>query len=287
MTLPLPVQLASAAAAEPPEPFPPLDEEVRRVESVMPAWMGISYRAVVQEAGAPSALPRGAARIIHVYDDSPAAAARLRPGDVILGLPGRPFTEPHQLREWIMRFEIGGEAALDVSRDEKRMQVALHPAPFPLEMPKLPGPPRVGSVAPPVELDMVRGEARYAASSKRLLFFWATWCLICKDALPEIEAFAAARGVEVVAITDEERGRVDAFLADPPPAFPAVVGLDRYRQTFLEYGVSGTPTFVLIEDGVVRHYQSGYARQTGLKIEGWRWREAASHSRPGSAVAAP
>ena len=47
---------------------------------------------------------------------------------------------------------------------------------------------------------------------------------------------------------------------------------DELRRSFLAYGMSGTPTFVLVDgDGVIRSYSVGYAPTKGLGIEGWTW----------------
>jgi thiol-disulfide isomerase/thioredoxin len=210
--------------------------------------------------------------VMIVYPDSPATAAGLQAGDIILGRRGQPFTEPHQLREWIMRSEVGATMRLQVLRNGRPMQVALRPGPFPVELPKLPGPPQVGSVAPPIKVDFVQGATRLATNRPRLLFFWATWCTICHSSLPELLAFARDKGVDLVAITDEDPATVRRFLADFHQPFPAIVATDPYRATFQRYGVGGTPTFVLIDGaGIVRQYQTGYVRTAGLQIEGWKW----------------
>ena len=57
------------------------------------------------------------------------------------------------------------------------------------------------------------------------------------------------------------------------------VAVDEYRRAFLAYGVSGTPTFVLVDaQGDVQSIATGYAPAKGLPIDGWTWsgREAAS-----------
>ena len=47
---------------------------------------------------------------------------------------------------------------------------------------------------------------------------------------------------------------------------------DELRRSFLAYGVSGTPTFVLVDgEGVVRSYSVGYTPAKSLGIEGWTW----------------
>ena len=261
---------ASAAAMDPPEQFPPLDEDRQIVQAVMPAWMGIQFRPASLTVHKNEKHPPGAVTVMTVYPDSAAAAAGLEVGDVILGPPGKPFLEPQQVREWTMQREIGEPAPLNIVRAGQGHQVTLRPEPYPIKLPELPGPPKVGSAAPPLKLDPFRGDRTLAAGRPHLLFFWATWCTPCKFALPEVMAFAAARGVEVVAVTDEDTDTLTSFFQQFNQPFPDTVAIDPYRTAFQAYGVSGTPTFVLVDaDGVVRHYHTGYSAQQGLQIEGW------------------
>jgi hypothetical protein len=46
--------------------------------------------------------------------------------------------------------------------------------------------------------------------------------------------------------------------------------------------VSGTPTIVLVDaKGSVRHYQTGYNLENGLRIDGWSWEgREGSETRP-------
>jgi hypothetical protein len=84
----------------------------------------------------------------------------------------------------------------------------------------------------------------------------------------------------VVAITDEEPAQLDRFFAKFEHEFPPLVAIDAKRDAFLAYGVSGTPTFVLVDGkGVVRSISTGYTPAKGLQIAGWRWadRPAAAH----------
>jgi thiol-disulfide isomerase/thioredoxin len=265
-------RVSSAAALEPPPPFPPLAEERRLVEAVMPAWMGIHYQPIADSQRRRWSTEAGAVAVTTVYPDSPANAAGLRVGDIILGPPDQAFREPHQVREWTMRSEIGRPEPLAILREGSEMQITLRPGPFPLKLPELPGPPPVGSKAPPLKIEAFRGGPKLVSTRPRLLFFWATWCLICHSSLPEVLAFAEARNVRVVAITDEDPEIVERFLGEFHEPFPEIVATDPFRITFQSYGVSGTPTFVLLDgDGLVRHYQSGYHPLAGLQIDGWKW----------------
>ena len=266
-------QFATAAAMQMPATFPPLEEDRHVVNAVMPAWMGIQFRPVAESPSKAAKFPPGAVTVYTVYPQSPAAAAGLEVGDVILGPPGQHFNEPQQVREWTMQRQIGEPAPLEIVRDDRVRQISLRPDPYPIKMPELPGPPKVGSVAPPLKVEPFRGDRTFAAGRPHLLFFWATWCTPCKFSLPEVMAYGAARNVEVVAITDEDAETLKGFFSQFQQPFPETVAIDPYRATFQAYGVSGTPTFVLVDaDGVVRHYGTGYNAQSGLGIEGWDYK---------------
>ncbi len=253
-------------AADPP-PFPGLADDRAVVDEVMPAWMGIRYRPPSEEEQEEEQRRAGAVTVVTVYEGSAAEKAGLRVGDVIVGTPDQEFLEPNQVREWTMQREIGEPAGLLIRRDGKPMRLTLLPDPFPIEMPKLPGPPKVGSVAPPVDVEDYRGSVEVQPGKETLLFFWATWCAPCKFALPEVMRAAEERGVEVIAITDEKEKALDAFFEKFAEPFPENIAVDPYRQSFQAYGVSGTPTFVLIDgSGKVSHYKTGYNAKLGLEL---------------------
>jgi thiol-disulfide isomerase/thioredoxin len=266
----------TAAALDPPPSFPPLSDDQQVVDAVMPAWMGIRYRPLSEDELEREKVEVGAVRVVTVFPDSPATGAGLEVGDVILGPPGARFEEPNAVREWTMRREVGEPAPLEIRRERRLKRVTLRPGPFPLEMPELPGPPKVGSAAPPIDVEVFRGPKKLAGNGPRLLFFWATWCGPCKASLPELLAFAESKGVEVVAITDEPAPKLEEFLGKLGEPFPEIVASDRYRSTFQNYGVSGTPTFVLVDAaGIVRHYKTGYNAKLGLGIGDWKWEKKA------------
>jgi thiol-disulfide isomerase/thioredoxin len=257
-----------------PEPFPPYDDDVKLAENVLPAWMGINFRQAAEKSRTEHQLKEGAAAVLTVYPDSPAKAAGLEVGDLIVGPPGHPFVEPHQVREWTMLSPIDKPAPLVVQRGDRQLQVTLVPKPYPVRLPELPGPPKVGSAAPSVPLNQYRGTVPTALADGKphLLFFWATWCAPCKASIPELLAFEGARDTQVIAITDEPSEQLDAFFKHYEGPFPATVATDELRRAFQAYGVSGTPSFVLVDAaGNVAAQATGYTPEKGLGIEGWKW----------------
>lgn len=271
-----------------PEPFPSLERDLAAATEVLPAWLGIQFRPLDDRQRARAGLDAGAARVVTVYPDSPAAAAGLRPGDIVLGPPGTPFRESDQIREWTMLSPVGEPRALEVLREERPLRLSVVLAPMPARWPTLPGPPQPGTIAPSLQLDRYRGHppATLAAGRSHLLFFFATWCGVCKAALPELDAFARERATPVVAISDEPREQLDRFFERFTGAFPAIVATDPDRRTFSAFGVNGIPTFVLVDgEGRVRSTATGYTAARGLAIEGWTWSQrpagASASARPG------
>ena len=160
-----------------------------------------------------------------------------------------------------MRSAVDRPAPLVVRRGDDEMKLTLVPKPYPVKLPELPGPPKVGTAAPSLSLSAYRGTLpeRLADGTPHLLFFWATWCAPCKASLPEVLAYEAATHTAVVAITEFK-------------PFPATVAVAELRRAFQAYAVSGTPTYVLVDGaGLVQSAATGYTPEKSLGIPGWSW----------------
>ncbi|HJQ84900.1 MAG TPA: thioredoxin fold domain-containing protein [Candidatus Binatia bacterium] len=265
------------------EPFPSFDEDVRLARNVLPGWMGINFRQADKKARERLKLAEGAATILTVYPDSPAQAAGLEVGDMVLGPRDRPFTEPRQIREWVMTSPVDRPVPLVVQRGEEQLQVTLVPKPFPIKLPDLPGPPAVGTTAPPLALSSYRGSlpGRLDDGRSHLLFFWATWCAPCKASVPELLAFERERDTQVIAVTDEATELLDGFFSHWKDPFPATVGVDELRRAYQAYAVSGTPTFVLVDGkGLVQSQSTGYTPEKSLGVPEWTWKDAPAAEKP-------
>jgi len=261
--------------------FPPLAVERQLMEEILPSWLGVRFRSVPEAVRSENRVPEGASWLEVVFPDSPAAKAGLQAQDVILGPPDRPFTDAVQLREWTMTSPRGTPLRLRVARladdpeEDSEFEATLVLEPLPVVWPELPAPPLKGDLAPalPSGLRPVgSAELPDLVDRPHLLFFWATWCKPCKEAVPEVLAFAAAEGLPVIAISDETTETVAGFLKRRQEDFFEWVAVDPLRQSFITYGVSGTPTLILVDkNGRVRHRQVGYRRSDGLSVDGWSW----------------
>jgi thiol-disulfide isomerase/thioredoxin len=260
--------------------FPPLATELAILEEVSPSWLGVRFRSVAAQVRGERRLPAGATFLDAVYPGSPAERAGLQPGDIVLGTPGRPFETSRQLREWTLTAPRGVPLTLAALRPgaegaDRAFEAKLVLGIVPVDLPRLPDPPQVGErapVLPPALRSVGRPSLPEVRGRAHLLFFWATWCGPCKAAVPEVRALAEARGLPIVAISDEDAETVSAFLEQRTEPFLEGVAVDPLRQSFMAFGVSGTPTLLLVDaGGVIRHRQVGYRREHGLTVEGWTW----------------
>ena len=201
------------------------------------------------------AQPDGTLEVMTVAPSSPASAAGVIPGDVILrargGTPGSVDTFTMSVRA----AGAGTEYPIDIRRGTQTMHLTVRLAPSP----------RVGLTvgqAPPVLVSQVvmgpgPGDLEQLHGRVVLLDFWASWCGPCRMVMPvlnQLHQHYAAQGLTVLGISDE------------PAATARLIGTQLSIQYTLaveasapnRFGIRSLPTLVIIDRrGNVRRVSVG------------------------------
>jgi len=92
-------------------------------------WIGVSIQPVDKDIAESLGLDQaGGALVAEVVPDSPAEAAGLKPGDVILGFGGTPVDEVRDLTRAVAASEIESAAEIDIWRGEETRTLEIRPA---------------------------------------------------------------------------------------------------------------------------------------------------------------
>jgi thiol-disulfide isomerase/thioredoxin len=99
--------------------------------------------------------------------------------------------------------------------------------------------------------------ARWALKDLRgkvvLVNFWATWCPPCRREMPDLQALDQQfhdRGLVVLSITDEDREKVEPFIAERAITYPVL--LDPGRKVNDDFRIEGIPkSFVYDRNGAI------------------------------------
>jgi serine protease Do len=122
--------------------------ELREYGRVKPGWIGARLQEVTPALSDAFGVPSThGALVVSVENSSPAGAAGLRPGDVILGFGDRKPTDVRALMRMIAEFPLNGATTLTVHREGSELKVpitvreyppALMVADFPFELSRPP-----------------------------------------------------------------------------------------------------------------------------------------------------
>ena len=127
-----------------------------------------------------------------------------------------------------------------------------------------PAPPLVGIglQGEPVDLAQLRGRTV-------LVYFWASWCPVCRVQQPVIRA--VGEDWTVLSVAREDDISVDAlreYVQKAGYEFPVLLDVD--GSLGKRYGIKGVPTaFVVDPTGQIRFTEVGYTTTLGLRARLW------------------
>jgi serine protease Do len=102
----------------------PVVEQLLRYGETRRGWLGVRLanitRAAADRAGYDGA---NGAVVTRITPNGPAAAAGLRPGDIVLRFNGQDIPDSRALTRMVGEAQVGSTAAIDIVRDGRRMQL--------------------------------------------------------------------------------------------------------------------------------------------------------------------
>lgn len=101
-----------------------------------------------------------------------------------------------------------------------------------------------------------------------LVYFWASWCSICRAMQGAVRSVAEDSPVVTLAMQSGDRDEVARYMREQ--AFQAPVVLDQDGAIAQAYGLRGVPAaFVLDGAGNIRFAGTGYTTEAGLRLRLW------------------
>ncbi|HFF8523894.1 TPA: protein disulfide oxidoreductase [Providencia rettgeri] len=119
---------------------------------------------------------------------------------------------------------------------------------------------------------LVNGEtvslAELSKEKPILVYFWATWCGVCNLTSPTVSDLSqSGMAIISVAIRSGETPRLIKGMESKDLTFPVINDIS--GQLSNAVGVSATPTFMVIDNGELVSFTSGWTSSYGLKMRMW------------------
>jgi len=101
-----------------------------------------------------------------------------------------------------------------------------------------------------------------------LVYFWATWCPVCRLEQGSIESLASDYRVVAVAMQSGTPADVSRYVQEHGLRVPVIN--DPNGAIAAAWGVRATPTsFIIDRDGQIRFREVGYTTELGLRLRLW------------------
>ncbi|MEZ8826048.1 protein disulfide oxidoreductase [Vibrio amylolyticus] len=100
-----------------------------------------------------------------------------------------------------------------------------------------------------------------------VVYFWATWCSVCKFVSPTVNSVGDSYHVIAVSGASGEDNRVARYLDAHDYQFDNMN--DQRSDIFRQWGVSVTPTIAIVNNGEVKSITTGITTPPGLYARLW------------------
>lgn len=125
---------------------------------------------------------------------------------------------------------------------------------------------------PPELLGLKVDGARFAGldalPKPAVIYFWASWCGICKAMQGTVAGLAAEIPVITVATQSGDRSEVADYQRQSQFNVPTL--LDEHGESARNYGLRGVPAFFIIgRDGTIRFATTGLTSAWGIRLRLW------------------
>ncbi len=130
----------------------------------------------------------------------------------------------------------------------------------------------VQGLAPPLYGVLLDGKS-FALPEKPaqpvLVYFWASWCPICRATQGSIESLSQDNpNVITVAMQSGNSGAVQQYMREQGVSFPVINDTD--GRVSASWGAQAVPaSFIVDRDGKIRYVEIGYTTEIGLRIRLW------------------
>ncbi len=219
-------------------------------------WLGVEL-----EAAAPA---EAGVRIGRVVPKSPAEAAGILAGDLVMRIDDQPVASPSDVIGIVSGQHAGARLGLALKRRGADRLVAVILGALP-ERDEIYRMTFVDQPAPPFDaLKIANGSFKPTLQAQRgqvlVVEFWAPWCVACRALVPHMNQWHdrySARGLRMIAITADPADQAAATASELGMKYP--VASDESGKTVSAYQAMAIPAvFVIDRRGTVRDVMVGY-----------------------------
>ncbi|RJG50442.1 protein disulfide oxidoreductase [Motilimonas pumila] len=100
-----------------------------------------------------------------------------------------------------------------------------------------------------------------------LIYFWGTWCPVCNYVSPAVSWLSQHYQIVSVALRSGEPDRVRQYLEHHDYEFNTIN--DPQNRLGAAWGIRVTPTLVVIKDGKIQYYTTGFTSLPGIWWRLW------------------